>query len=105
MINFLKKIEYKIKILRKLRLINPYQHWFFLVVFFLIIVFVLIIFSFYLLFKIKNDQIFQIDQNLSNSFPSLIKEDILEKAEAGLKKKENKTKEIEKKDFFFKDPS
>jgi hypothetical protein len=105
MFNFFKKITNKIKGLHKSRLINPHIYWIILVQFFLWMSFFLIIFSFYLLYKIRNEQLFQVSPTYSENPPSLINEKLLERVTDSLEKKEIKNKEIESGVYSFSDPS
>ncbi len=43
--------------------INPHKHWAFLLYLFSVVVILLIVFSLYLLYEIKNEQIFQVKIN------------------------------------------
>lgn len=103
--NIFNKIINKIKGLHKSRLLNPHIYWTILVQFFLVMAFVLVIFSFYLLYKIKNEQIFQVIPETSKNPPSLIKEDLLEKVYDSFKIKEKRNQEIESGIYSFPDPS
>jgi hypothetical protein len=103
--NLFKKVENRIKGLHKARLINPHVHWTMLVQLFLVMALILIIFGFYLLYKIRNEQIFQTTPSFSSNPPSLIKEELLEKVTNSFKKKEILNKEIEAGSISFSDPS
>lgn len=103
--NFFGKIKNKIKVLHKSRLINPHIHWAMLVRLFLFLSLFLIIFGFYLLYKIKNEQIFQVSQSTKESTPSLVNEKLLEKANEAFKNKETRTEEIKSDRILFSDPS
>lgn len=105
MINFFKKIENKVKILHKSRLINPHVHWVFLVQISLLLSLFLIIFSFYLLYKIRNEDIFQTIENPTSNPPSLIKEGLLEKINESFRNKEIRMEEIKAGNVSFQDPS
>lgn len=73
------------------RFINPHKHWILLLQFFSIGVLVLIVFSVYVLYKIKNDQIFQTTSVIQDNNKS-IKEDLLKNiTESFDKKTKNET--------------
>jgi len=103
--NFIKKFRNRIKGLHKSRLVNPHVHWAILIRFSLTISFFLIIFGFYLLYKVKNEQIFQFEPTLSENSPSLIKEDLLEKVNEEFKKKELRSLDVNNGVISFPDPS
>jgi len=103
--NFFGKIKNKIKVLHKSRLINPHIHWTTLVRLFLFLAFLLIIFGFYLLYKIKNEQIFQVAPSTKESTPSLVNEKLFKKIKESFDGKTIRTKEIENGQILFSDPS
>lgn len=103
--NLLSKVKNRVKGLHKSRFINPQTHWELLVKTFLIFALLLIIFSFYFLYKIKNEQIFNITPSSSDTPLNLVKENLLEKVNKSFEEKKLKSKEIKKKDILFLDPS
>lgn len=84
--------------------INPHKHWMFLLVSFFLTGGVLIVFSLYILYKIKNEQIFQSSSSVENK-PSQLKEDLIKQVTDTFEKKAQKTEEIKKTPPVFKDPS
>lgn len=105
MIKFFKKRDKIIKISNKQSFMNPYVSWIMLVKIFLFLVVVLIVFSLYILYLIKNDDGFKITSDISNNPPSLIEEDLLNKVNESIKRKELNNKNIESGDIRFLDPS
>ncbi len=84
--------------------INPHKHWMILVYTFLSLSLLLILFSFYLLYEIKNEQIFQVKIE-HNSNDSLIKEDLLKKTINQFNNKATEEDTIQNGPFIYKDPS
>lgn len=105
MSNFVKIIKDRVKGFHKARLINPHVHWALLVQFSLMVSLLLIIFGFYILFKIRSEQIFQAIPETSENPPSLIKENLLETVNGEFKNKEIRSKEIKEGLIIFSDPS
>lgn len=99
-----KNIQNQIKKFFSFKKINPHNHWRKLLTIFLVLIFILIIFSFYLLYRIKNQKIFQIEPK-SDKSAVLINEKLLEKINDSFDQKETKTKEIKDGLKSFKDPS
>jgi hypothetical protein len=64
MFNFLSKINISPVPSKFKRGVNPHKHWRLLLQIFSIVFICLIIFSFYLLYEIKNEQIFQINKTV-----------------------------------------
>lgn len=86
-----------------LSVINPHRHWLMLIRIFFGIAVLLIIFSFYLLYKIKNEQMFQVTQaQIENK--SLIKEDLLNKVTKLFDDKAIKMRELETSPNLYIDP-
>ena len=98
------KIKNKIKSFIPFKKISPHIHWRNLLYMFFIIIIILIIFSFYLLYEIKNQQIFQITPP-ATGLSSLINEKLLEKVTESFDIKLIKTKEIQDGLTTYKDPS
>ena len=105
MIKFFKKTNKSIKIRHKENFINPQSSWVKLVQFFLVLGFILIAFSFYILFLIKNDNGFHVEPDKSDNPPSLIEEDLLDRVNESINRKEINNKNIESGNIKFKDPS
>lgn len=84
--------------------INPHNHWNFLLKIFFILVSVLIIFSLYLLYEIKNEQIFQVTVEQQEN-PTILKEDLLKKTIEVYNKKSSKILEINNNFSVYSDPS
>ena len=101
---FLLKIKNKLKDFISFKKLNPHNHWKNLLYVFLVIIITLIIFSFYLLYQIKNQQIFQITPP-STGLSSLMNEKLLEKVNESFDIKLIKTKEIQNGLTSYKDPS
>lgn len=100
----LSKIKNKIKNFVSFKKINPHIHWKNLLYVFSVIIIILIVFSFYLLYEIKNQQIFQITPP-STELSSLMNEKLLEKVNESFDIKLIKTKEIQNGLTSYKDPS
>lgn len=101
---FFKKFKKKIKVFHKAKKINPHHHWANLVKLFLVASFILVSLGFYVLYKIRNEQIFQVTPE-QESTPSLIKENLLEEFKESLEKKEIKNSQIREGLIIFVDPS
>ena len=84
--------------------INPHKHWIVMLLSFLIIGGLLIVFSLYILYKIKNEQIFQSAPS-TNTNSSNIKENLIKQVTDTFEKKAQKTSEIKNNSTIFKDPS
>ena len=102
--DFLLKIKNKLKIFIPSRRINPHIYWDVLLHIFLIIMVALIIFSFYLLYKINKQQIFQVIPK-SEGMPSLINEKLLNSVKESFDSKQIKQREIKEGLEIYKDPS
>ncbi len=102
--NLLTKIKNRFKGLHKSRFINPHRHWAFLIQLFLSVILILIIFSFYLLYKIRNEQIFQVNEEPTTPV-SLIKEKLLEETLESFDQKKERTRDIKAGLVELKDPS
>ncbi|MEI7689030.1 MAG: hypothetical protein WCI91_02475 [Candidatus Nomurabacteria bacterium] len=102
--NFLLKINKCVRSVKNFFKINPHKHWISMLYLFFILVFFLILFSIYLLYKIKEDQVFQVDLKQRNQ-PSLLKEDLLKKITDLQDKKAQKILEVSNNPSVFNDPS
>lgn len=100
----LNKIQVKLKSVASFKKINPHNHWRVLLRIFFVIVIILVLFSFYILYKIKNKQVFQIKTN-STDQALLINEKLLEKVTESFTHKSIKEKEIKDGSKKYKDPS
>jgi hypothetical protein len=104
MTNFLIKIKDRVKKIIPFRKLNPLTYWDNLLRIFFIIVIGLIIFSFYLLYQIKHQQIFQIKTDSTNG-SHLINEKLLDKVMELFESKKTRTEEIKNTKEVYKDPS
>lgn len=102
--NFTEKIKKVLQILKNFFNINPHKHWNFLLYVFLSLVSILILFSFYLLFKIKNEQIFQVTA-IQQENPILLKESALKATTELYNNKTKNVNEINNKPSVYGDPS
>lgn len=104
--NFIEKIKnsFTQKKSQDPHIINPHKHWIMMLVSFLVIGGLLIIFSLYILYKIKNEQIFQSTPSTSTNSSNL-KENLIKQVSESFEKKIEKTNEIKTKAPVFKDPS
>lgn len=104
-INFnLKNLLSKKKKLKKNYSLDPHKQWGIIVKVFFGIVILLIFFSLFMLYQIKNDQIFQATPTIQDSNPS-IKQDLLKKTEDLFNNKSVREKEVKENRVIFKDPS
>ena len=101
---FLLKIKNKIKKFVPFKKISSHLHWKNLLYMFFVIITILIIFSFYLLYEIKNQQIFQVTPP-TTGLSSLINEKLLNKVTESFDNKLIKEKEIKNSLTSYKDPS
>ncbi|MFA6251303.1 MAG: hypothetical protein WC603_01605 [Candidatus Paceibacterota bacterium] len=99
-----KKTENQIKKLFSPKKSNPHTDWRILLDIFFLVVVVLILFSFYLLYTIKNQQVFQIEPK-SDETPTMINEKLLEKINNSFEQKSIKAREIKDGSKSYKDPS
>lgn len=100
----MKNLLPKIKNIFSFKKINPHQYWKNLLYVFFTMIIILIIFSLYLLFNIKNQQIFKIS-SISTTPPSLINEKLLNKVTESFNNKTLREKEIKENGKIYKDPS
>ena len=102
--NYSVKINNLIKSLKNLIKINPHKHWKFLLYIFLFLIFVLIIFSFYLLYQINNEKVFQVKEG-DEPNKIMLNENLLKKVLNSSELKANKELEIKTNGTPYKDPS
>jgi hypothetical protein len=104
----LTKIENRLKKFLSIKVsfkrMNPHVYWRNLLYVFFILILILILFSFYLLYQIKNQQIFQITPQSKEQL-SLMNEKLYDKIAESFKNKKIKEKEIENGLTLYKDPS
>ncbi len=84
--------------------INPHKHWAFLLYMFSVLIILLILFSFYLLYQIKNEQIFQV-KIVAEQKKTILREDLLNKIINLFDNKAQKELDIESNPPVYKDPS
>jgi magnesium-transporting ATPase (P-type) len=84
--------------------LNPHRHWRVLLEVFFGAVILLVFFSLFLLYQIKNDQIFQASPTIQDSNPS-IKQDLLKKVDDSFTQKALKEKELKENPPIYRDPS
>lgn len=102
--NFLIKINRLVKSIKGFFKMNPHKHWIFMLYLFFTLVSVLILFSIYLLYKIKEERIFQVDLNQNNT-QTLLKDDLLKKITDLQDRKAQKIQDTINNPSFYKDPS
>ena len=102
--NFLSPINKLIKEVNNFFKINPHKHWNFFVNIFFIFVSALIVFSLYLLYEIKNEQIFQVKLEQQDS-QTLLKDDALKNIIDLFNSKEDKVIKINSSLPLYSDPS
>lgn len=99
-----KKIKEKFKKSPKFEKMNPHRHWVGLLNLFFIVITILILFSFFLLYKIKTQQIFQVKTNIEPS-PSIINEKLLNRVNEFFNDKSTRRTQIETGVKIYQDPS
>lgn len=100
----LSKLKNNIKSFISFKKISPHSHWKNILHLFFLLMFLLILFSFYLLYKIKNQQIFQISSTKTEQ-PNMINEKLLNRVTESFNSKLLKEKEIKEGVHTYKDPS
>jgi type II secretory pathway component PulC len=100
----MKDILNKIKIITSFNKIKPHEHWEYLINIFFIIIFILILLSFYLMYQIKNQQIYQVNPTTKDE-TVLINEKILNKVKTIFDNKLIVEKEIKDGLKSYPDPS
>lgn len=83
---------------------NPHTYWNSLLIVFSVVTIALILFSFYLLYKIKNEQIFQVTPESKNT-PNLINDNLLERVTESFDIKSTNHEKIKSGAYSYKDPS
>ncbi|MEK7585716.1 MAG: hypothetical protein AAB477_00560 [Patescibacteria group bacterium] len=84
--------------------VDPHKHWTMLLWIFLALVTLLIVFSFYLLYEVKNEQIFQVTPTIEDNSIKL-KETLLNEVTESFNQKNKKEAELKANPPSFKDPS
>lgn len=84
--------------------INPHRHWMVLLYMFLVSILILILISLYLLYEIKNEQIFQVTIEQNNN-QTLLKEDLLKKTTETYDIKSKRLIEMKNNFSSYNDPS
>lgn len=102
--SFFKKIKNSLNNLVSLNKINPHADWRKLIFIFFVVSVLLILFSLFLLYQIKNQQVFQ-EIGSSPEAPMLIDEKLLNKIEESFEQKSIIEKEIKNNLKSYKDPS
>lgn len=102
--NFILKIKVILKKLNNFFKMNPHKQWNALLYLFFIITSLLILFSLYLLYKIKNEEIFQVVAEQQNA-PTVLKEDLLRNINNLSEKKLKRTAETNNNASVYSDPS
>ena len=92
------------KAFKEFKKINPNKHWTFILNVFLVLVLFLILFSFYLLYQIKNDQVFQVKKEGPEK-QTLINEVILNKTMKSYDLRDEIKNTIKNNPAIYKDPS
>ncbi len=83
---------------------NPHRHWKMLLWVFFVIVLILIIFSLYLLYEIKNDQVFQATPAFEEN-TNLLREDLFKTTTDLFDQKANTEGELKSNPPSYRDPS
>lgn len=92
--------------LKASRKINPHEHWVLLLRIFIGLSVLLILWSFYLLYEIQHEQIFQTsDADSSATGPALINDTLLTKITTMLSDRNDKEKELMTHPVSYPDPS
>lgn len=100
----IKNIFKKKKKAQESNALNPHKHWSVLLKIFFGVVSLLVFFSLFLLYQIKNDNIFQATPTIQDN-NIMVKEDILKKVEDFFSEKSQKEKEIKENPPVYRDPS
>lgn len=103
--NFTRKIKnlFKKKNIQGPEIINPHKHWIIILWVFFVVIVILIIFSFFMLFKIKNAQLFQVSPTVQDN-NNLIREDLLKNVAESFNTKAAKEKELITSPSKYSDP-
>lgn len=100
----MKGLLIKVKSSLSFKKINPHAHWKKILYLFMGVIIILMLFSFYLLYKIKNQQIFQ-TSIVKTEAPSLLNKKLLDKTTESFNNKLIKEKEIKNGIYLYEDPS
>jgi hypothetical protein len=98
------KIKDKLKSFVSFQNVNPHIYWNNLLRIFFASTLVLIVFSFYLLYEIKNQQIFQIVPK-TTATPALINEKLFKKVNESFDFKLNNENKVKENTILYKDPN
>ena len=102
--SFLEKFKKPKDPLHVSKIINPHRHWILIVHTFFVLSFILIVGSFYLLYKIENEQFVQVI-DLPSSQKTLLKDGLLKSITENMQIKISHTQNLISKPVLFKDPS
>lgn len=105
MINFLEKFKKPKTSLPLHKDINPHRHWIIMLRVFFIISLLLIVFSLYLLYSIKNTQVFQAADVVNKPIKSSLKETLLDSVTKSLNEKDAKEASLIAHPLSYGDPS
>lgn len=86
------------------KVLNPHKHWRVMLWLFSLITVLLILFSLYLLYQIKNEQIFQVAPT-SNEGTTILKENLIKNVTETFDKKSKRESEIRSGTSNYTDPS
>lgn len=101
---FFIKTKEKFKDILRFKKINPHVYWNNLLHIFMVVIIGLIVMSFYLLYKIKTQQIIHATP-ISTTTPNLINEKLYKKVNTNFETKQSKVKELQSGSVIYKDPS
>ncbi len=104
--NFIQKIKNKFQKqnIEVSNVINPHRHWILLVRSFFVIIVLLILLALFILYKIKNEQIFQVEST-NKEPPSLLKDKLLKDVINSFDIKAKKESELKTNPPVYRDPS
>lgn len=91
--NLTNKIKYIFKKIKEFFIINPHKHWKVFLHLFAMITLVFVIFSFYLFFKIENEQVYE-SITVSPDKKIILKEKLLKQVLDSFEQKAKKTLEL-----------
>ncbi|MDE2030740.1 MAG: hypothetical protein KGI58_00550 [Patescibacteria group bacterium] len=92
------------KNIQKQSVINPHKHWIILLKVFFVILFCLVLLSIYLLYKIKNDEIFQVTPTIQRN-STVLKYNLLKNVTSAFDQKAQNEEDLLSNPPTFKDPS
>lgn len=102
--SYLNKIKNKTKGYFSFQKINPHKHWHNIIYIYSFIIVILGLFSFYLLYKVKKQEIFNVPPKPTESVV-MINEKLLNKVQEYFAEKKLKELEIKNGGVLYKDPS